>query len=453
MTRATNILLVIADDMGVHQLAAASHGFYETPCLDEMARAGATYGCAYSAAPVCSPGRAALYTGQHPARLHLTNYIPGTSPDNPRLLTPEWRPYLPVGTPTLGTLCGAKGYRTGHFGKWHLARDYHYQPGRPTDPESHGFAQVRVTRKPKVDADPESDAHHVDEVTEAAIRFVAQDLASPFLCVVAYNALHRPELAPAALVAKYAAKPMADGDANRPVLAAMLEVMDRGVGRLRDFLREIDLEENTLVVFTSDHGAFGKSEVRKPLRGAKADLYEAGLRVPLIWCQPGRLPPGRRDGVFFGTDMVPTLLDLVGIPGPATLDGVSHRARLLDPQCTDVGCEAWYWHFPHYHHLGLAPMGAIRQGRWKLIEWFEASLGAREDAAPYELFDLEMDPAESRDLALEQPARCAQMRDQLLAWRRKIGAQEMVPNPDFDPNLQNQPAPPPPGDPGNPFGE
>src|SRR5688572_25873026 len=127
MSDAPNILLVIVDDMGVHQLGCHGSSFYETPHIDQLAREGVRFNAAYSASPVCSPSRAALYTGLHPARLHLTNYIPGTVPINPLLLTPKWRPYLPVETVTLGDAFKAAGYSTGHFGKWHLAHDYLYR--------------------------------------------------------------------------------------------------------------------------------------------------------------------------------------------------------------------------------------------------------------------------------------------------------------------------------------
>lgn len=447
-----NILLVIVDDMGVHQQGFADP-FYETPHLNRLAREGVRFTAAYSASPVCSPARAALYTGLHPARLHLTNYIPGTVPDNPRLLTPPWRPFLPVEAVTLGDACKAAGFATGHFGKWHLAHDYLYRPGRPTDPESQGFDDVVVTRKPLSEDNPETDPHHTEQLTDEAIRFMSQPRSQPFLCVLAHNALHRPEMAPAALIAKYAAKPAADDDAHRPVVAAMMEGVDRSLGRLLDFLRASGRERDTLVVFTADHGAFGRSSRRKPLRGAKADLYEGGIRVPLIHRWPGRLAPGQRAGPVFGTDLFPTLLDFGGVPVPAGLDGVSLRPALEKPAQPPPAREQLCWHFPHYHHLGLAPCGAIRAGRWKLIEWFDRTIGDARNGPPYELFDLEADPAETTNLAEAEAAVCAELALRLAEWRRDVGAQEMALNPRYNPDDLALAAPPPPGDAGNPFGE
>lgn len=439
--------------MGVHQLGCHGSAFYETPHLDRLAREGVRFTTAYSAAPVCSPARAALYTGYHPARLHLTNFIPGTEPANPRLLTPPWRPHLPVEIDTLADLLKPSGHATGHFGKWHLAPDYHYHPGRPMDPESQGFDTVLVTRKPPAEADPEADPHHIEALTDAAIRFMAEPRDRPFLCVLAHNALHRPELAPAALIAKYAAKPGADRDCQRPVLGAMVELVDRSMGRLLDHLRTTGRDRDTVVVFTSDHGAFGRSPELKPLRGAKADLYEAGIRVPLILRGPAGIPAGAEVAApVSGTDLLPTLMELSGYAPPAGLDGHSLVPLLRDPSGPSPH-GALCWHFPHYHHLGYAPCGAIRAGRWKLIEWFEATVAGANGTPPVELYDLEADPSEQQNLADREPARCAELLARLRTWRRDVGAQEMSPNPRFDPAVGATRAAPPPGDPGNPYGE
>jgi arylsulfatase A len=268
-----NILLIIADDFGIHQLGCTTpQGFFATPHLDQLAAEGVRFARAYSTAPVCSPARASLYTGLHPARLHLTEFIPGSEVINAPLLEPVWKRGLPVAAVTIGDALKASGYATGHFGKWHLAADYNYVPGRPMDPESQGFEEVFVTRKPSPDSDPESDPHHVEEITSRAIDFCRQPRAQPFLCVVAHNAVHRPEMAPAAMVAKHAAKPEADSRINRPVLAAMVEQLDTAIGRLLGAVRQHGKERDTLVVFTSDHGPLAPANRTRPLRGAKANL-------------------------------------------------------------------------------------------------------------------------------------------------------------------------------------
>ncbi|MST93680.1 MAG: hypothetical protein EXS33_00140 [Pedosphaera sp.] len=450
MSERPNILLVIVDDMGVHQLGSYGNRFFETPNLDRLAAEGVRFTSAYTASPICSPARAALYAGIHPARWHLTNYILGTVPDNPRLLPPPWRPYLPVEADTLGDVFKAAGYATGHFGKWHLAHDYKYHPGRPTDPESQGFDEVVVTHKPPADADPEGDPHHVEQLASAAIRFMGQPRAEPFLCVVAHNALHRPELAPAALVKKYAEKAGANTDVNRPVLAAMAELMDRSVGRMLEHLRVSGQERKTLVVFTTDHGAFGRSATRKPLRGAKADVYEGGVRVPLIYRWPGRLMPGERAGPVIGTDLFPTLLDFCGVRIPAKLDGLSLKAALEVPQHPVPARNEFCWQYPHYHHLGLAPSGAIRAGNWKLIEWFERTIGDVNDGPPMSSTTWNRIPPSPATWRNSNRC-CAELARRLQECRHGVGAQEMTSNLHYNPADLPHVAPPPPGDLANPF--
>jgi arylsulfatase A len=212
------------------------------------------------------------------------------------------------------------------------------------------------------------------------------------------------------------------------------------------------LDRETIVVFTSDHGAFARSERRKPLRGAKADLYEGGVRVPLVLRWPGHIAAGVRAEPVFGTDLFPTLLELAGIKPSASLDGVSFRGQ-LEGTAGEALPRPLFWHFPHYHHLGLAPCGAMRSGRWKLVEWFEGTIGGASEVAPYELYDLESDPGESRNLAIERADICGELATMLRDWRARVGAQEMKANPDFNPGDYAHSAPPPPGDPGNPFGE
>ena len=421
-----NILLVIADDFGAHQLGCTpgGDGFFQTPRLDQLAAEGVRFARAYATAPVCSPSRASLYTGLHPARLHLTEFIPGSTAHNAPLLAPPWRRGLPVEIDTLGDVLRRHGYATGHFGKWHLAPDYHYAPGRPMDPESQGFDEVVVTRKPAPGADPEGDPHHIDALTDRAIEFCTRARAQPFLCVLAHNAVHRPELAPAAAIARHAARPGADPDVNRPAFAAMVEGLDTATGRLLDALHRAGRERDTLVVFTADHGPLAPSDVRKPLRGAKADLYEGGLRVPLLLRWPGRMAAGAVHGApVSGADLFPTLLAACGAPY-GLVDGVNLWPALDDPAHA-TWRPALHWHYPHYHHLGRGPCGAILRGEHKLIEWF-----GREPRV--ELFNLAADPGEARDLAAAEPTRAAALLAELRAWRRNVGAQEMTPNPDYN---------------------
>lgn len=238
---------------------------------------------------------------------------------------------------------------------------------------------------------------------------------------------------------------------NIAVYYGMVSLLDKYVGRILDHLDATGQAENTLVVFTSDHGAFGRSQDCKPLRGAKADLYEGGVRVPLIYSLPPRIAPQVRNEPVAGTDFFSTVLDLAGLAAPENVDGRGVAPALLDPAAKLAPAAELCWHFPHYHHLGLAPSGAIRVGRYKLIEWFDRSIGGAQDGPAFELYDLESDPSEQHNLAAQEPARTSELAARLRNWRREVGAQEMTRNPAFDPALGADMAPPPPGDPGNPY--
>jgi arylsulfatase A len=444
-----NILLIIADDFGVHQLgctnsSAPRGAFFSTPELNRLAAEGVRFSRAYATAPVCSPARASLYTGIHPARLHLTDFIPGSQVFNAPLLPPDWKRGLPIAAVTLGDALKARGFVTAHFGKWHLAPDYNYVPRRSMDPESQGFDEVLVTRKPLPDADPESDCHHIQALTDRAIEYCTRTRAAPFFCVLAHNAVHRPEIAPAALVQKYAAKPGADPDINRPAFGAMIEELDRAIGRLMEALRQSKNDRDTLVIFTSDHGPLGPSARRKPLRGAKADLYEGGLRVPLLLRWPNRIKPGTVcDALVSGTDLFPTLLGAAGASSAGPVDGINLWS-LIDGDLATPLRSRLCWHYPHYHHLGLGPSGAIRIGDYKLIEWFEPAMRAPDGSprAGCELFNLAKDPGEKRDLAATDTKRCTALLQQLRDWREQVGAQGMRLNPAYDPTQPTRVLPP-----------
>jgi len=209
----------------------------------------------------------------------------------------------------------------------------------------------------------------------------------------------------------------------------------------------LQLEDGTLVAFCSDHGAFSPSAVRKPWRGAKADLYEGGVRVPLVLRWPREFDGGRSLGGAVSTaDLFPTLLDLAGVGGPASpLDSVSLRPWLQDGR-SGWSHDAFHWHFPHYHHLGLAPCGSVLKGRFKLVEWFDASIAGSGDRPPFELFDLEADPWEETDICEAYPDVRDELADELRRWRCEVGAQEMRVNPAFDPSAGGQEPEPPEAD-------
>lgn len=427
-----NILFILADDMGWNQVGYHGNKYYETPNIDRIAAEGMQFTDAYSAAPICSPTRASILTGKYPARLHITDYIPGNPWPFAPLKTPVQRKALPLEEVTLAERLKKKGYVTAHIGKWHLSPSYDYAPNRPFDPETQGFDVVFKTRKPVEGDDPTKDAHNAVAITEHSLKFLEEYKDRPFFLHVSHNVVHRPIMEHPGLISKYEAKPGADAPVNNPIMGAMIERMDRGIGRLLEKLEELGLSENTVVIFFSDNGGLRQLQDQAPLRGGKATVWDGGLKVPLAVRWPGVVKPGTRCKTpVISNDLFTTILDVAGM---------EHRLRDVDGQSLvpllkekgDLGREAIFWHYPHYHHLGFKPAGAIREGDYKLIEWYEETLLGKENQI--NLYNVREDPGETKDLAREMPQKAARMRARLRAWRKKIGAQEMTVNPNFDPN-------------------
>lgn len=418
-----NIVLVFADDLGVHDLGCYGRAEHRTPHLDKLASQGLRFSAAYTAQPICSPSRAALMTGKCPARLNLTNYLPGR-PDAPsqKVLQPRIEGFLPLEEVTVAELLRQAGYATGLFGKWHLGGANH-------SPREQGFD---VVVSPPAGSKPEvRDGELVEggkgefAITAAAERFIADNKDRPFFCYVPHNNPHIPLAAAANLVEKNAA-------AFHPTYAAMIETLDQTVGRLLAKLDELGIAERTLFIFTSDNGGLHVLEFpgtpathNKPYRAGKGYLYEGGLREPLLVRWPGAAAAGRVvDTPVVLTDLVPTLLEAAGIDAAKTvgpLDGVS-LVKLL--RGGELPARPLFWHFPNYTNQGGRPAGAIRDGDWKLVEQFEDG--------SLELYNLATDVGETRNVATEQPQRVEQMAAALRAWRARVGARMPTPNPDFD---------------------
>lgn len=434
--RKPNIVFIMADDLGWHQLGCYGSDFYETPVLDRLASEGMRFTDAYAAAPVCSPTRASVMTGKYPARLHLTDFIKGGSPTDKKLLTPEWTPYLPLGEVTIAEALSSAGYTCGHFGKWHLNRTKGYELGRPGDPGSQGFDDVLTTHKPKAGPPSryENDWHHVREITERATAFIEKNKDRPFFCYIPHNTIHRPEIEREKLVNKCKNKHNADTDEkyghNNPVQAAMLETLDASVGKILDKLDELGLTDNTIVVFFGDNGHLGPKD-SEPLRGSKGDLYEGGIREPLIVRWPGRVKHGSVcDEPVISNDFFPTFCEIAGARSlPEDTDGMSIIPLLKGSDA--LGRDALYWHYPHYHGQGISPSGAIRCGKYKLIEWYEKSIDGVHTEDAFELYELEKDLNEQNNLAREMPQLTSELYIKLKNWRENVGAQEMTLNPKY----------------------
>ncbi len=426
-----NFLFILADDMGWNQVGFNGSKFYETPNIDKIAKEGIFFTDAYTPAPVCSPARAGCLTGKYPARLHITDYLPGDPYPWAKLTTPVQAEALALEEVTLAEMLKEKDYTTAMIGKWHVSVDKNYQPGRPFDPGSQGFDYVHTTVKPEYDSNPNQDAHHVAELTQHALKFLDESRDKPFLLYLSHHVVHRPIMEHPDLIYKYKEKSGSDLPTSNPIMGAMIERMDTSIGQVLDKLEELNLMDNTVVVFYSDNGGLDKLQSQAPLRGGKAMVYEGGIRVPLAIKWPGVIKPGSKSSEpVTGCDLFPTFAEIVGCKSYAiNVDGKS-----LVPILSGVGKfdrEELCWHFPHYHRQGYLPSGAIRVGDYKLIEWYEKSkLGEKE---AYSLYNIKEDISERNDLAKVMPEKVKEMAKKLRDWRKNVGAQEMTPNPDYDP--------------------
>ncbi len=416
-----NIVIILADDLGWNQLGCYG-GPYHTPGIDSLAAEGMRFTDAYASAPVCSPTRAALMTGKYPARLHLTDFIKGQEFPDSLLVQPPWQKYLPLQEITLGEVFRGQGYRTALFGKWHLSREKRPPESEAYNPDKQGFDEYMVTYKPvRGVTDPEWDPHNVDSITERSVRFLEENRDHPFLLIVSHNAIHDPVMESRNRIAGYERGGMTPEYRVVPALGAMVSRLDEGTGRLLKKLKDLELEENTIVFFCSDNGGKESYASQRPFRKGKGWLYEGGIRVPLIVRWPAKIDAGASTGAITATiDIFPTLLDLVGLP-PAghSIDGRSFAGVLQGNG--PAGDRSHFWHYPHYHRgSGMKPASALRKGKYKLIEWHEDLLKGEE---AWELYDLDSDPGEARDISRENPAMLEEMRKDLHHWRSEISAQ------------------------------
>ena len=365
-------------------------------------------------------------SGQHPARLHLTNHITGRDVRGRPVREPAWRNYLPLEITTLAEIFKRNGYRTAHFGKWHLSRDKRPPDSLPLNPDKQGFDEVLVTYKPIVGvSDPEADPHNVQAITDHGIRFLKTHGDEPFFLYLPHNSIHEPIIESRERIARYKGDRKLASRKIMPTLAAIVERLDDGVSQILTAIDELGLRDSTMVIFYSDNGGKETYARQDPLRSGKGWLYEGGIRVPLIVRWPGRVAPGSRsDRLVTTVDFLPTFLELLGDEDPpGTLDGESFLDALSGADARSD--RALYWHYPHYHvGSGMRPAGAVRRGRFKLIEWFEGSVAGSGTA--FELFDLESDPSETRNLAESQPDMADELKTALRSWRERVGAQMPV---------------------------
>lgn len=421
-----NFIIILADDLGWSDLGCYGNTFNETPNLDRLAREGMRFTQFY-AGPVCSPTRANLQSGQDQARFGITQHIPGHRRPFAKLTDPVVASHLPLEVETYAERLRTSGYATGYFGKWHLGKEG-YGPqdqGWQTVVECQGHTQpakVTGTGQPQRTA---------DYLTGKAEAFIAAHRERPFVIQLSHYAVHIPLSTTPELQKKYEAKKPMTGYPSNPLYAGLLEELDQSVGRVMNAVDAAGLAEKTLVLFLSDNGGIEHEQSgrvvtsNRPLRGEKGTLYEGGIRIPAIARWPGRVPPGSECHTPAITmDVYPTLTELGDVQPLAgqPQDGVSLAAMLRNPEAK-IARDTLFWHLPHYHHG--TPASAIRQGGWKLIEFYETD--------SVQLYRLDSDPSEARDLAAAEPAKVAKLRADLAEWRTLVNAQMPVANPNHNP--------------------
>lgn len=438
-----NIVVILADDLGGHDLACYGADLHETPNLDRFAQGALKFNCAYASAPICSPTRASLLTGKHPARLHMTIWYEGakasqsSKPDpNRKLVPPAAVSDLPLSEVTIAERLRDAGYLTALVGKWHLGDAAHYPETQGFDvniggtfwgaPATHFFpyrgafgqdAEYRYVPHLELGKPGE---YLTDRLTDEAIHVVESAGERPFFLYLAFHAVHTPIEGKPDHVEHFRQKMRPEYHHQNPDFAAMVYSMDENVGRLLKRLDDLHLADDTIVVFTSDNGGFvNEFEGRQvttnyPLRSGKGSLYEGGIRVPLIVRWPGLTKANTQCGEPVVTaDFVPTFAAGLGLNVNEPLDGVDIAPLLADPSAK-LARDSLYFHYPHYYQT-TTPVSAMRQREWKLLHYFE------DDRC--ELYNLAEDAGEEHDLSAAQPQRTESMLKQLQKWRTEIGAQ------------------------------
>ena len=485
----TNVVLFVVDDMGWMDSEPYGSQYYETPNMTRLAKQSMRFTDAY-AVPLCSPTRASILSGQHSARHGITSatgHQPPAAPDAPRypekaspaakLIYANSKNFIDPGIVTLAEVLRDAGYRTGHFGKWHLGLMPENRPDQngfettwgcapdPGPPSYFSPYGVSVEGRP-------TGQHHVgnitdgpdgeyitDRLTDEALKFVEAHKDEPFFLNLWQYGVHGPWGHKEAYTAEFAKKRDPRGEQRNPIMASMLKSVDESLGRLMDKLDELGLSENTLFVFYSDNGGNVHSnreddhkianlpenhpknaairEWRKwaggegptnnaPLREGKARIYEGGQRVPLMVRWPGRVEAGTTsDAVVGAIDLYPTVLDAleVALPAKHIVDGISFLPVL--EQKGALSREAYFTWFPH-----IIPAVSVRKGEWKLIRRFEPH---RDYPEVRELYHLKDDISETNNLAATLPDKVAELDALIDGFIADTGALAPKPNPAYQP--------------------
>ena len=431
-----NIVFISIDDLGYSDV-----GFMKykesilTPNIDRIAERGMQFTDAYAAAPVCSPTRGSILTGKSPAALKLTCHVPGQGVesylalknDGTRLKEAFFIDRLPLEEITIAEVLKEHGYATGYIGKWHLAGGgaIHTTDGvvdARFHPEKQGFdlniggcaygkpVSYFSPYNNKTILDGPNGEYLTDRLGDEAVNFIEEHKEGPFFLNWSTYTVHVPLQAPAENIENN----------NGNEYFAMIEKLDQNIGKVMDKLEELDLLQNTMIIFYSDNGGLFDNP---PLKGIKGTLNEGGVRVPLVVSWPGQIIAGSTCCIpVTSVDFFSTFLDLIGI-APSTypqLEGISLLPMLKGENTNSE--RALYWHFPHHREEEGVSMGAaIRKGKWKYIYEFETE-------KEY-LYNLDEDLSEQFNLVDEDPVRAHELSLELAQWQQKVDAEMPELNP------------------------
>jgi len=460
-TSPLNFLFILVDDLGRADLGVSGSAFHETPNIDSIAHSGMRFTHGYATCQVCSPSRASIMTGKYTPRHGITDWIgAATGMDwdrKDRLLPPEYKHALSHNEVLLSEAFKEGGYTTFFAGKWHLGEE-------PKDwPENRGFdynvggwksgsprgGYFSPYDNPRLENKAPGEYLPYRLATETA-RFIEKHRHDPFLAYLSFYAVHGPIQTTQELWSKYRKKAAQQSPAeerfiidrtlpvrqvqDNPIYAGLIEALDNAVGIVLSKLKELGLDKNTVVIFTSDNGGVSSgdsySTSNLPFRGGKGRQWEGGIREPFFIHVPFMTQAGSIcDMPVIGTDFYPTMLELAGLPfrPEQHLDGVSLVPLL---QGGSIEKRDLFWHYPHYGNQGGEPSSIIRSGDWKLIHYYEDDRD--------ELYDLAQDPVEQTDLAMSNPDVTSSLRKKLDTWLLETGAKLPRPDPRWKPEFVQQ---------------
>jgi arylsulfatase A-like enzyme len=457
-----NVIFILADDLGVNDLSYTGSKYYETPNIDRIANEGIVFTQGYATCQVCSPSRASILTGQFPASHGITDWIGAATGEqwaknnNTKILPSEYIHAIPNEDITIAEAMKSGGYKTFFAGKWHLGDN-------PSNPENNGFdinkggwevgnpkgGYYAPWDNPKLEYKYKGE-NLTMRLAQETVNFITENKDKPFFAYLSFYAVHSPIETTEEKWSKYRNKAEAQGIPNsgfkmerilpirvvqdNPVYAGLIESMDDAVGFLLDKLKELNLDKNTIIVFTSDNGGVasgdGSSTSNLPLRGGKGYQWEGGIRAPYFIKVP-YLKNGSKKIEYpvSGIDFYPTLLDLAGIQIKPTqkIDGISLVPLLKGKSLNN---RALFWHYPHYGNQGGEPVSIIRREEWKLIHYWEDGHD--------ELYNLSKDSGENHDLSKNNETVAVKLRKELDAFLADTKANIPVVNPKYDDALSKK---------------